>query len=650
MSITKHLFHPAINALSWTILHSIWQFALITLLWYFAISITSKSNAIVRYNLSLISFLAMPISFIITFFRQYKVYNNAGQIVSMEFEDTALMSVFGGTDFFLLDKSQPAFLSQFEAHTPLVFSIYLAGLVFFSIVTLLTYSKWYTLRRKHINSLPVEWSRQVRQLRSTAGIANHISVYLSSKVDIPMVVGFIKPVILLPVGMLSSLTTDQVEAIILHELYHIRRSDHNINALQCLLEILFFYHPACWLISRQLRREREKCVDEWVVEQTNKPLIYAEALINLEEKRSHTALQPAVAASQSKSLLFTRIKNFMTMKTRNFNAGQKLAAVMAIVAAFVSMAWINPATTISLFDSPTAGEHQPALLDHYDLAAFTKEEAAPDDPPEPGTTAPVNPVSTVNPASTPGKPTTIHLNDGKEVQWNALSEKDREQIMKAIEEAKLAIAEVNQEWTEKLQSGEFQMMIQDAQEDFQQGMEELNGTFNREEFQQEMEKARIEFEAAMQELREHYHGEEFQEEVARMQQAFSEAMKQLHEEFSGEELQMEMKQMGEAYRLAMGQLSETVNSEEFRESMRLAGESFRVALNELNIQFSDEEFQQEMKATGEAFRESMKSLHEIFGSEEFRKEMQQTGEALQKAMEALKELEDSKEQEQEHDQ
>ena len=636
MSITEHLFHPLINALSWTILHSFWQFALIALLWYLAIKLAAKSNAALRYNLSLISLLAMPLSFVITFLRQYSVYDSASQIVSMEFENATMMAVQGGTDFFLIAKSHPSIIASFEAFTPYVFAIYIAGLVFFSVISLLTYSKWFALKRKHVRDLPDEWSQKILQLRALAGIGSHISVYLSAKVDIPMVVGFIKPVILLPVAMLSSLTTDQVEVIILHELYHIRRKDHFINALQCLLEILFFYHPASWLISRQLRQEREKRVDEWVVQQTNKPLIYAEALINLEEKRSQPALQPAVAATQSKSLLFTRIKNFMTMKTRNFNAGQKLAAVLAVVTAFASMAWINPATTINLFDSQSAGEYQSAALDHYDLAAFTKEETAPDDPPSQGEMT----------ASTPGSPKTIYLNDGNAVQWENLSEKDREQIIKAIEEAKLAIAEVNREWTEKFQSGEFQMMMQEAREELQQGMEELNEKFNREEFQQEMEKARIEFEAAMQELREHFHGEEFQEEVARMQQAFSEAMKQLHEEFSDEELQMELKQMGETYRLAMEQLNKAVNSEEFRESMRLAGESFGVALNELKVQFSDEAFQQEMKATGEAFRESMKALQEIFGSEEFRMEMQQAGEALQKAMEALKELEDQEEQEQ----
>ncbi len=553
MSITEHIFHPFVNALGWTIVHSLWQFALVAVLWRLVMHLAAKTHAVVRYNITLFALLAMPLAFIITFIRQYSVYQNAGKIVSIGFEHTEFVMAAGSTDFYLLNKSYPEFISRLEAYTPVIFWLYSLGLIIFSIVTIITYSKWFIIKRRHTFALGNEWLLRIEKLITVAGLAKQVSVYLTSKLSVPVVVGFIKPVVLLPVAMLSSLTTEQVEVIILHELYHIRRKDHYINALQCLFEILFFYHPATWLLGRHLRFEREKVVDEWVVEQCREPLLYANALLNLEENRGVAALQPAVAATQSKSLLFTRIKNFMTMKTRGFNVGQKLAAVLALVAAFISMAWVSPATTINLFDSPLAVENQPALPDRHDLAAITTEEVAFDDPP----------VLNNATVSTPASPTTIHLNDGKEIRWDALSDKDREQIMKAIEEARLAIAEVNREWTEKLQSDEFRMMMQEAREELQQEMKELNEKFNRGEFQQELEKARIEFEGAMQELREHFQGEEFQEEMAHIQQSFSDAMKQLHEEFTGEELQKKLKQMGETYRQSMGQLNETINSEEF---------------------------------------------------------------------------------------
>ncbi len=631
MSITELFFHPIVHALGWTILHSLWQIILIAALWHLAMRMASNSLSAVRYNISLIALLTIPIAFIITFLRQLSVYQNAGQIVSVSFNGDGQAAIPGGTAIYLLDKSQPGFLIHFEAYTQIVCWAYILGLIVFSGWHLLSYSNWYKIKRRHSSLLPEELWLKVKEIGQQLGLPKRVTIRLSEKVDVPLVVGFFKPFVLLPVAILSSLTTEQIEVIILHELYHIRRKDHLVNALQCFIETLFFYHPATWWISKQLRHEREQRVDEYVVQHSDQPSLYANALLNIEEYRGSRAMQPALAATQSKSQLFTRIKNFMTMKTRKFNNGQKFAAVLALASALLALVWINPARTVNLFDSRSAGGNQPTFLEHYDLASFTKEENTIEGPPA---------VPEKSIASTPDKPTTIHLHGGKEVQWDALSDKDRKQIMKAIEESKRAIAEINREWAEKLQSGEFQMTVQEAREELQQGMEELNEKFDREAFQQELEQARIEFEGAMQELREHFHREEFQEEMTHIQQSFSEAMKQLQEEFTGEELQHELEQMGKTYRLAMEQLNKTINAEEFRESMRMAGDVFQDVIQELKIQFSDEEFQQEMKATGQTFRETMEALQKSLGSEEFRTEIQQAGEALQKALEALKELED----------
>ncbi len=623
MSITELFFHPTVHALGWTILHSIWQIILIAALWYLAMRMASNSFAAVRYNISLIALLTIPTAFIITFFRQLSVYQGAGQIVSVSFNGEGQAAIPGGPAIYLLDKSHPGFLSHFEAYTQVVCWVYLLGLMVFSGLHLISYSKWYRLKRKHSVQLPEEFWLKAKKISQKLGIRKKVSIRLSDKVDVPLVVGFFKPFVLLPVAILSSLTTEQVEVIILHELYHIRRKDHLVNALQCLIETLFFYHPATWWISKQMRHEREQRVDEYIVQHADKPSLYANALLNIETFRGSRLLQPALAATQSKSKLFIRIKNFMTMKTRKFNNGQKFAALLVLASAMVALIWINPARTIN------SVKEIGSLMPAEEISHLSHGEKAMTEPVIP---EPLNPEEK--------EPVTIHLSDGKEVHWGSLSDKDREQIMKAIEESRRAIAEINREWAEKLQSGDFQMAMQEAQEELQQGLEELNKQFNRDAFQQELEQARIEFESAMQELRENFYGNEFQEEMAQMQQSFSEAIQQLHEDLSGEELQQELKQVGDAYRLAMKQLNETFHSEEFKESMQLAGETFRIVVEELKLQFGDEKFQQEMKSAGEAFRETMDALKQAFGSEEFRKEIQQAGEALQKALEALKDIED----------
>ncbi len=614
MSIIEHLTHPVINALGWTVLHSLWQVGLIALLWFLVMKGAQKYAANVRYTISLLALLAIPASFAFTFFRQYAVYGNARQIVSVEFEEVAWLAMEGSRQFFLIDKGQPDLLDRFEALTPWVFWLYLAGVVLFAMHAAFAYSRLFSLKRKNIWAVPEEWMQRYQGLKQKTGLRIEVPVWLSSKVDIPMVVGFFRPVILLPLSMLSSLPPEQVESILLHELYHLRRKDHYINAAQTLLEILFFYHPATWWISMRIRKERELRVDEWVVKEINNPVIYARALVSLEEKRGNRAMQPALAATQSKNHLFTRIKLMMTMKTRKFNAGQKLAAILALVVAFISVAWIHPAQTAATpmgnngyldmyhimereahgsSGSPDAwSEPQATARDQAgtelqgtasdqpaggDSQATYSEQTATEEPQE---SAPARQAVTTDP-----EPKTIRLHDGTTLAWDTLSEKDREEIRRAIEETRIALMEMNKELHETFHSGEFRRQMQESREEFQQAVKEIQEQFQDEAFQKEMQKA----------------GEEYRE-----------AMKQLEEQFGhGEAFQQEMKKVGEEMGKAMEELRNKFQSEEFQREIRQAGESFREGMEELRLQFESEDFQREMKEAMEELRKTLEALKAV---------------------------------------
>ena len=105
----------------------------------------------------------------------------------------------------------------------------------------------------------------------------------------PTVIGWLKPVVLLPASALAALTPQQLEAILAHELAHIRRHDYLVNLLQTLVETLLFYHPAVWWLSRRIRIERENCCDDLAVSLCGDPVAYAAALADLEALRSSTA-------------------------------------------------------------------------------------------------------------------------------------------------------------------------------------------------------------------------------------------------------------------------------------------------------------------------------------------------------------------------
>ena len=164
-----------------------------------------------------------------------------------------------------------------------------------------------------------------------------------------MVVGYLRPVILVPVGMLTGMPANQVEAILLHELAHIRRHDYLVNLVQTVVEGFLFYHPAVWWISGVLRAERENCCDDLVVAANGNAPEYAAALTALEQSRwaSHDAALAATGGN-----LMQRIRRLLYPRENLRPAFTPVisAAILAVAAAIALMAWQSPPPVP---DSPT---------------------------------------------------------------------------------------------------------------------------------------------------------------------------------------------------------------------------------------------------------------------------------------------------------
>jgi len=594
MSIVENLSHPLVSALGWTLVNALWQILIVALIWRSAIYFARKASANIRYNLSLLALLAVPAVSVYTFFKQYYIYREASRIVSLEFEDGLFFaSAEGNSSFFLVQKSYPTFLSGLETIAPHLVWIYLTGLLVFSLYSMVNYSRLYTLKHRNTSPLPESWSIKVQNLKRQMGLKRKVRVLQSALITVPAVVGLFRPVILLPLAMLSSLSVAQVEAILMHEMYHLRRYDHYINLLQNLLEILFFFHPATWWISRHIRLEREKCVDEWVVNHTARPLDYAKALITLEENRS-TTLQPLVAATQSKTLLLTRIKNIMTMKTRSFNPGQKLAALLVILTATVSVAWINPAMTIN-YGHPGPDYHPDSSVVPYyqNIGDLAPVEEAPDTPPatfQEQTLAQEQPQSQRQPRK-------VFTHDGRTISWDELSEEDRAKLHEAMEEVRLAMQEVNLELREKFNSEEFRQQMSEVRQEMIRSQEEVRSAmeearretsdyFNSEEFKTEMQKAREEVRKAMEEVKretDYLHSEEFRLEMQKAREDVKKAM---------EDVQRQMQEEGMDLQSAQEVLRE-IDWENFNSELNKA-------MQELNLN---------LEKIGPAIQESIKEIN-----------------------------------------
>lgn len=177
------------------------------------------------------------------------------------------------------------------------------------------------LRRGHTSAAGAEWEARLIRLARRMRVRCSVHLLESGYVQVPAVLGWLKPVILVPVGFLAGIPAWQVELLLAHELAHIRRYDYAVNIVQTVVETLLFYHPAVWWLSRQIRREREHCCDELVLATFENPLSYARALADLKEHR-----MTALALGAAGSPLLGRIRRILNRDGGPAGAGAARAA------------------------------------------------------------------------------------------------------------------------------------------------------------------------------------------------------------------------------------------------------------------------------------------------------------------------------------
>jgi uncharacterized protein (TIGR03435 family) len=179
---------------------------------------------------------------------------------------------------------------------PWVVAIWLAGAI--SLWTRLI-GGWVVAARMRstlVRPAPSEWQRTLNQLKARVGVSRPVRLLVSALVQAPAVVGWLRPVVLVPIGALAGLPSEQIEALLIHELAHIRRHDYLVNILQSIAEALLFYHPAVWWVSGHIRTERELCCDDIAVSLSGDVFTYALALAELESSRP-AHLHAAIAAN-----------------------------------------------------------------------------------------------------------------------------------------------------------------------------------------------------------------------------------------------------------------------------------------------------------------------------------------------------------------
>jgi murein DD-endopeptidase MepM/ murein hydrolase activator NlpD/beta-lactamase regulating signal transducer with metallopeptidase domain len=214
------------------------------------------------------------------------------------------------------------------------------------LMTLRNVAGWVRLRRLVAEAgVKVEevWRLRFDRLLRRAGLDGRVRLLLTSQLDVPATAGWWRPVVLLPAAMLTGLPVSHVEALILHELAHVRRHDYLLGLLQSLAEIVLFHHPAAWWVSHRIRLEREFCCDDQALAWLPEPLTHARALTALESLRAEF---PAPALSAKGGPLMIRIRRIVNIPATERTWAPALLGLSLL--AFVSLGLARDARAAKL--------------------------------------------------------------------------------------------------------------------------------------------------------------------------------------------------------------------------------------------------------------------------------------------------------------
>jgi bla regulator protein BlaR1 len=324
-----------VKAFSWTLIHSLWQGLAAAVVAGLIVACTRKSAASLRYNLFALTLLVFIIISAVTFVRELAYTNNiktsdsiVGTINSVSTKNPNTVQ----TDFINRTETNPLAIAvnYFNEHAPI---IVLAWFMFFLVkfIQLFAGLRYIHLIRTKRN-IVVEgiWKQRLSELAVQTGIRQSLIFLQSGLIKIPVVIGVFKPAILVPIGMFTHLPAEQVEAVLLHELAHIKRKDFLVNLLQSFTEVIFFFNPAITWISSLIREERESCCDDIVVKIMPRKKSYLEALVSFQDYPVASSVH-AMAFGGRKNYLLHRVQRMLTQENKKLNIMEKTVLVLGMM-------------------------------------------------------------------------------------------------------------------------------------------------------------------------------------------------------------------------------------------------------------------------------------------------------------------------------
>lgn len=373
MTFALSLGEGTVEALGWTLLHFLWQGAIVAAALAVADGLVSRRSATARYALAVCALAVMAVLPLSTFARlagtpraEVATSANAGTPSSTSGPTAAAVLVAPGPE-------GTAVLGQSLAPAlPLLVGAWGLGVALLSARLIGGWTVAQRLARSGEPTAAAGLEEALARLCATMRVSRPVRLLESARVEIPTVIGWIRPVILFPAATLVGLTPAQLEVVLAHELAHVRRLDYVVNLLQSAVETLLFYHPAVWWVSQRVRVEREHCCDDAAVEACGDALAYARALTELEGLR---VAGPGLAMAADGGSLLQRVGRLVgAPTTHGVRASRALGGVLALLvpALVAGSGWLE-----------VRGSQAPPASDALAGQAEPKLEPKPDPEPEP---------------------------------------------------------------------------------------------------------------------------------------------------------------------------------------------------------------------------------------------------------------------------
>lgn len=398
---------PLVVSLGWALLHFLWQGTLIAIILAGVNLCLRRADARLRYAADCIALLLMLAAVVST--SAWLIPTSVPEVGSSESSRLAFQAVVPSTaEAAAATPIDSPFRWRLwlDSHLTWLVCAWFTGVL---ILSLRLTGGWISAQALKHRARPVgpAWQQTLTRLAIQFGIRRSIALRESVGATVPAVIGWLRPVILLPVSLMLGLTPQMIEAVLAHELAHIRRHDYLVNLLQTAGETILFYHPAVWWVGKKIRQERENCCDDLAVAACGDALMYARALTALEAIR---CASPRLAVAATAGSLLARIRRLVEVRRPAGSPATTwlpgLIAVLTLGALWATRPILTDHRADAVTSYAAIGPAVPVQTDLFEAKAteMVAQAASPDNPPAHRTSLPaMSPVKSSPDEMTPGQ-------------------------------------------------------------------------------------------------------------------------------------------------------------------------------------------------------------------------------------------------------